>query len=206
MMGPDRYPPIPEHAWTEEQRRRARPLIEGPRGAVVSPFVPLLRSPELMDLVQAVGAYCRYRSAIGTRLSELAILVTARRWDQPVEWAIHAPIAEQEGIARDAIEAIADDRSPEFEREDEAAVHAVASELLATRRLSDATHDRARALLGEQGVIDLLGVVGYYSMLSIVMNGAQTAAPDTPTPLPPRERLERVAAGAHAPEEPGGKP
>jgi 4-carboxymuconolactone decarboxylase len=196
-MGRDRYPPIPEAAWTEAQRRYAQPLIDGPRGAVISPFVPLLRSPELMDRVQATGEYLRYRSAIGLRLSELAILVTARHWDQPVEWAIHAPIAAAQGIDEGVIAAIARGRDPAFAREDEAVVHAVTSELLATRRLRDATHDRARALLGEQGVIDLLGVIGYYSMLSVVMNGAQTAVPDTPMPLPPRAALGAEAAPAH---------
>lgn len=181
-MGPDRYPPIPEADWTPEQRRRVQPMLDGPRGAIVSPFVPLMRSPELMDLVQATGEYLRYRSAIGVRLSELAILTTARHWDQPVEWALHAPIAQREGIHADVIGAISRDETPAFEREDEAVVHAATREILETRRLSDATHQRTRALFEEQGVIDLLGVVGYYTMLSVVMNGAQTAVPQTDAP------------------------
>ncbi len=182
MPGPDRYPPIPEADWTDEQRARVQPMLDGPRKAIVSPFVPLMRSPDLMDRVQHVGAYLRYDSAIGIRLSELAILCTARHWNQPVEWAIHAPIAQREGIDRAVIEALAAARMPDFAHEDEAVVYATADELLRTRRLSDATHARALALFGEQGVIDLFGVIGYYSMLSVVMNGAQTAIPATTAP------------------------
>ncbi|WP_114965513.1 carboxymuconolactone decarboxylase family protein [Alkalilacustris brevis] len=183
----DRYPPIPRAEWTEAQRRHVQPMLDGPRGEVVSPFVPLMRSPELMDRVQAVGAYLRYRSAIGRRLTELAIIVTARHWDQHVEWAIHAPIALREGISAESIEAIAADRTPEVAPEDECVIHAAVCELLASNDLSDTTHDRARALFGERGVIDLLGIVGYYSMLSVVMNGARTQAPATAAPpLAPR--------------------
>ena len=184
-MGPDRYPPIPEAEWTESQRRAAERLIAGPRGAVISTFVPLFRSPELMDHVQHTGEYLRYRSAMGTRLTELAILVTARYWDQPVEWAIHAPIAAREGIEPAAIDAIAADLEPRFDREDEAVAHAVARSLLTDHRLPDALHDRAAALFGPQGVVDLFATVGYYSMLSVVMNGAQTIVPEG-TVMPPR--------------------
>lgn len=181
-MGRDRYPPIPPSDWTPAQRDRVQAMLDGPRKAIVSPFVPLMRSPELMDRIQHVGAHLRYQSTIGQRLTELTILCTARHWDQPVEWAIHAPIALEEGISADVIAALAAGAAPSFEREDEGVVHAVVMELLSDKRLSDATHDRALALFGEQGVIDLLGVIGYYSMLSVVMNGAQTEVPATTAP------------------------
>ena len=103
----DRLRPIPPEDWTDAQRAAAQEIINGPRGALYGPFVPLLRSPELMGYAQRVGEYLRYRSAIGVRLSELAILVTAREWDQQVEWAIHAPIAQQVGVPPDVIDAIA---------------------------------------------------------------------------------------------------
>ena len=98
-MNPDRLPPLPPEQWTEQQRMEAEAVIRGPRGALLSPFVPLLRSPEFMGHAQRMGEYLRYRSAIGLRLSELAILVTARHWSQQVEWAIHAPIAQRAGIS-----------------------------------------------------------------------------------------------------------
>ncbi|WP_405404398.1 carboxymuconolactone decarboxylase family protein [Paracoccus sp. Ld10] len=182
-MGTDRFPPIPESDWTPEQRARLQPMLDGPRSAIVSPFVPLMRSPDLMDRVQHVGAYLRYSSAIGQRLSELAILCTSRHWDQPVEWAIHAPLALREGIDAGVIAAMAEGVQPVFARDDEAVVHSATDQLLRHKRLDDATHARALALFGEQGVIDLFGIIGYYTMLSVVMNGAQTAVPETTAPL-----------------------
>ena len=92
-MNEDRLPPLPPQGWSDAQRREADEVIRGPRGALLAPFVPLLRSPELMGHAQRMGEYLRYRSAIGLRLSELAILITAHAWSQPVEWGFHAPIA-----------------------------------------------------------------------------------------------------------------
>jgi 4-carboxymuconolactone decarboxylase len=146
--------------------------------------VPLLRSPELLEHTQRLGEYLRYRSALGTKLSELAILLVARHWSQDVEWAIHAPIAGRVGIARDAIDAIAVGATPKRMDEDEAVVHAFCSELQATQAVSDATFERARARFGEQGVVDLLGLCGYYTLLAMVMNGARTALPPGATPPP----------------------
>jgi 4-carboxymuconolactone decarboxylase len=185
---PDRLPPLDPGTWTSAQRHCAEEIIAGPRGALVSPFVPLLRSPELCTQAQRMGEYLRYRSAVGLRLSELAILVTARHWDQQVEWSIHAPIAQREGISAAVIEAIADDRPPPFERDDEAVVHAFAQQSLRDRSVSDATWAAAIAHFGEQGAVDLSGIVGYYTMLSIVMNAARTPPPDNcPQRLAPRD-------------------
>jgi 4-carboxymuconolactone decarboxylase len=172
--GPDRLPPIaPEH-WTDAQRREAEAMIAGPRGAVVAPFVPLLRSPELAGHVQRLGAHVRYRSTIGVRLTELAILVTASEWQQPVEWAIHAPMAEREGVPRALIDALARRERPVSMIDDEAAVYDVSIELHRERRIADATWARALALFGAQGVVDLIAVNGYYALLAMVMNGART--------------------------------
>lgn len=181
----DRLPPIPESDWTPEQRRLAQPIIDGPRGALISPFVPLLRSPELMDHAQRMGEYLRYRSRIGLRLSELAICITARQWSQQVEWAIHAPIALREGIDPDTLDDIAHGRPPRALRPDEAVLHAFCTELHTRRSVSDATWARAIALWGEAGVIDLIGINGYYTFLSMVMNSARTTVPpSSAAPLP----------------------
>ena len=177
MTSTDRLPPLDPAQWSDDQRRCAEEIIDGPRGALISPFVPLLRSPELCTHAQRLGEYLRYRSAIGLRLSELAILVTARHWDQQVEWSIHAPIAAREGIAAAAVEAIAEGRRPAFTRDDEQVVFDVSRQLLEDKRVDDPTWAAARAQLGEQGVVDLTGIVGYYTLLSIVMNGAQTPPP-----------------------------
>jgi 4-carboxymuconolactone decarboxylase len=173
--GPDRLPPIAPERWTEAQRREAEAMIAGPRGAVVAPFVPLLRSPELAGHVQRLGAHVRFQSAIGVRLTELAVLVTASEWGQAVEWAIHAPIAEREGVPRALIDALARRERPAAMVDDEAAVYDVCIELHRERKVSDATWARALARFGEQGLVDLLAVNGYYALLAMVMNAARTA-------------------------------
>jgi 4-carboxymuconolactone decarboxylase len=190
MSGRERLPPLDPDALTEAQRRAADELIAGPRGGVIGPFVPLLRSPELMVHAQRMGEYLRYRSAIGTRLSELVILLIARFWSQHVEWAIHVPIATKVGMPTDTINAIAAGRRPTTLSDDETLVYDFCLELNVNQDVSDATFDRALARFGEHGVIDLLGINGYYTFLAMVMNGARTApaeATGTPLlPLPPR--------------------
>jgi 4-carboxymuconolactone decarboxylase len=173
----DRLGPIAPGDMTPAQRAAAQAIIDGPRGAVYGPFVPLLRSPELMEYAQRMGEYLRYRSAIGVRLSELAILVTARQWNQQVEWAIHAPIAAQVGIPQSVIHAIAERRRPGDMLVDEAVVHDFCIELHEGQSVSDRVYADALALFGEQGVVDLMGVNGYYTFLAMVMNTARTAVP-----------------------------
>jgi 4-carboxymuconolactone decarboxylase len=181
----ERLRPIPPQDWSDAQRAAAEDIVNGPRGALYGPFVPLLRSPELMGYAQRLGEYLRYRSAIGVRLSELAILVTAREWDQQVEWAIHAPIAQQVGIPPDVIDAIARRQRPQAMLVDEGVVVDFCTELHRTRRVSDRVYADALALFGEQGVVDLMGVNGYYTFLAMVMNTAQTEAPpSSAAPLP----------------------
>lgn len=181
----DRLGPLPPDQMTPAQRAAAQAIIEGPRGALYGPFVPLLRSPELLEHAQRMGAYLRYRSAIGVRLSELAILVTSRQWDQQVEWAIHAPIAAGAGIPAAYIDAIAHRARPDGMQPDEAAVHDFCVELQRDKRVSDRVYGEALALFGEQGVVDLMGLTGYYTLLAMVMNAAQTATPpSSAAPLP----------------------
>lgn len=181
----DRLGPIPASEWTPVQRAAAQAVIDGPRGALYGPFVPLLRSPELMGCAQRMGEYLRYRSAIGTRLSELAILVTARHWNQQVEWAIHAPIARDAGIAQATIDAIAERRMPPALAPDEQAVYDFCIELQRDKRVSDASWNAALAQFGEHGVTDLMGLNGYYTFLAMLMNAAQSEPPpSTAAPLP----------------------
>lgn len=181
----ERLGPLPEHEMSAAQRAAAHELAAGPRGAVYGPFVPLLRSPELMAHAQRLGEYLRYRSAIGVRLSELAILITARHWDQQVEWAIHAPIASSVGIPESQITAIARRERPSGMSAEEAAVHDFCVELHRDKEVSDRTYGAALALFGEHGVMDLVGLNGYYAMLAMVLNTARTAVPpSSAAPLP----------------------
>ena len=185
-MLPDRMPPIPPEQWTAEQRRHAQEIIDGPRGALISPFVPMLRSPELMAHSQRMGEYLRYRSAVGLRQSELAILLVARHWTQQVEWAIHAPIALREGVRPETVDSIAQGRRPSSMADDEAVVHDFCTELQDKQQVSDATWARGIAILGEQGVVDLVGLVGYYGYLAMLMNAARTPVPTSAVaPLQP---------------------
>lgn len=179
----NRMPALDSASWDAEQRKLAEEIINGPRGALLPPFEPLLRSPELMSHAQKMGEYLRYRSAIGPRLSELAILITARNWSQEVEWAIHAPIAEKQGIAKEAIERLNHRRDPEFYLEDEKVVYEFCQELHNKKNISDATWHKAVTLFGERGVIDLIGINGYYTFLSMIMNSSHTPAPETVYPL-----------------------
>ena len=174
---PERLPAISPDDWTDEQRQYAEEIINGPRGGLISPFIPLIRSPELMAHAGRMGEYLRYRSALGLRLSELAILVTARQWSQQVEWAIHAPIALREGVAPETVEAIRQGRVPEGLPQDEAVLYEFSTELYRNKSVSDSTYRKAVDLFGEQGVMDLVGINGYYSLLSMVMNVARTEVP-----------------------------
>lgn len=186
-MKADRLPPVAPELWTPQQRREVQAIIDGPRGALITPFIPLLRSPELMGHSQRMGEYLRYRSAIGLRLSELAILLTARHWDQDAEWAIHAPVAVREGIAPESVAAIALCEKPPALREDEAVVYDFCTELHRKKQVSDAVWDRAIAAFGERGTVDLIGICGYYAYLAMLMNAARTLPPPSKlAPLPPR--------------------
>lgn len=185
----DRMPPIPAERLTEAQRK-AVAEFEGVRKAPLSgPFIPLLRSPEVMNRARALGDYLRFTSVLPPRLSEFAILITARKWTQQYEWDVHAPFARQGGLSADTIAAIAEGRRPERMAADEAALYDFCDELHRLQSVSDATYARAVAAFGEQGVIDILGISGYYSMLAMVLNTTRAPLPaGHPAPLAPFPR------------------
>jgi 4-carboxymuconolactone decarboxylase len=174
----DRMPPIPADKLTDAQKNAAEAFAEGRGYAVRGPFVPLIRSPEVMLRAKAMGDYLRFKSTLGPRLNEMVILITAREWSQQYEWQAHHAIALKEGLRREIADAIADGRRPAAMAEDEEAAYDMATEILRMKRVSDATYRRAVAKFGEQGVIDLLGVTGYYTFLAIVMNATRTALPE----------------------------
>lgn len=177
-MGPDRLPPLPQESLTPAQKRAAAELATGPRGAVFGPFVPLLRSPEFLSPLQMAGEYLRYKSALPPRLSEFAILIVARHWNQQFEWHIHHGIAERAGVSAGHIRAVAEGRRPDDMAADEAVVHDFLQELQYNRAVSDTTYGRAVELFGERGIVDLCGLCGYYSLLAMVMNVARTPLPE----------------------------
>jgi len=174
----DRMPPIPRDKMTEAQKKAADELIAGRRGALVGPFHPLLRSPELMSRLQKTGEYLRFSNSIGPKLTELVILLTARDWTQQFEFNAHQPLGLKAGLKQELIEAIAEGRRPEGMAEDEAAVYDFCGELQRNRSVSDATYARAAKRFGEQGVIDMTGLTGYYTVLAMIMNVARTPLPE----------------------------
>ena len=188
----DRMPAIPEAALTTEQKQAVDEFV-AVRGRDVTdpfgPFVPLLRSPELMVRAGAVGEYLRYRSTLPPRLSEMAILLIARHWTQQYEWHVHEPPAAKAGLSADIIKAIAEGRRPSVMAVDEAAIYDLSDEVHRNRSVSDETYATAIRVMGERGVIDAIGIFGYYTMLAMVMNTAQTPLPDgVRPPLQPLPR------------------
>lgn len=179
---PPRMPPIPDDKMTAEQKQVVADIVAGPRKHLVGPFIPLMRSPDFMSRLQKTGEYLRYNSAFEPRLSELAILITARLWTQNFEWYAHAPIAEKAGLPKATIDAIAEGRRPADMAADEAAIYDFLDELIRTRQVTDSTYARIVKAFGERGVIDLVGIHGYYSLLAMVLNVSRAPIPDGATP------------------------
>jgi 4-carboxymuconolactone decarboxylase len=173
----DRLPPIAPSNYTGAQRVAADSLIASPRGEVRGPFIPLLRSPELLDHSQSLGAYLRYRCTVPERLREFAILVIARHWSQAYEWHAHIGPALKTGVAATTLEALAEGAPLVTAEAPEATIHTFVTELLGTQYVSDGPYEEALSLLGEQGLVDLLGLCGYYSMLAMMLNVARTPCP-----------------------------
>jgi len=178
LRAQDRMPPIAADKLTDAQKKAAEAFAEGRGYAVRGPFVPLIRSPEVMLRAKQMGDYLRFKSTLGPRLNEMVILITAREWTQQYEWHAHHPIALKEGLRREIADAIAEGHRPAGMAEDEEIAYDMATEILRQKRVSDPTYRRALARFGEQGVIDLLGVVGYYNFLAIVMNATRTGLPE----------------------------
>ena len=171
-------PAIPTEQMTAAQRAAAEEITAGRRGGVVGPFIAALRSPECMRRLQHFGAYLRYDSNIPPHLREIAVLLAARRWRQDYEWATHEPLARAAGVAAETIEAIRTGRTPATLAADEAVIFELCGVLFDDGRVPDALYDRALALLGEAGLIDLICAAGYYSTLAMIMNAVRTALPE----------------------------
>ena len=182
----ERMPPLAREAMTDAQRLAADELIAGPRKAVKGPFISLLRSPELMARLQKVGEYLRFNSAVPARVSEFATLIVCRQWSQQFEWCTHVPLALKAGTAQQAIDALWEGRRPPGMSDQESLVYEFSSELLNHHGVSDATYQAAIDSLGEQGVIDLVSILGYFTLISMVLNVAHTPAElgSTIQPLP----------------------
>jgi len=178
----DRMPPIPAEKWTEEQKKAAEEIISGPRKSLVGPFIPLMRSPEFMSRLQRVGEYLRFNTKLGSNISEFIILLTARQWTQQFEWDSHQDLALKAGIKPETIKAISEGRRPTGMTSDEEMIYEFCGELRLHQSVSDPVYAQIAGRFGEQGVIDIIGLSGYYTLLGMLMNVARTPLPAGKTP------------------------
>jgi len=172
-----RFPDLPKEGMTDAQKRVYEAIAGGPRGGVRGPFGVLLRSPELADRVQKVGEHLRFHSSLPARLNEFAILINARFWGSKYEWYAHRPLAIKGGLAESLADDVARGVRPARMQDDEAVVFDFCSVLHQQHFVDDALFTRAVAILGEQGVVDLIGVSGYYTLVSMVLNVAEIPLP-----------------------------
>jgi 4-carboxymuconolactone decarboxylase len=174
----DRMPPLAAGDMTPEQRAAIEAFREKRGQDPGGPFIPLTRSPAVLNAATNLGAYLRFESAMAMDLSELAIIITARRWSQNYEWGAHRKIAEQAGLPSAVAEAVREGRRPDGLTQDQQIVYDFCTEVHANGQVCDTTYDKAKAAFGEQGVIDLTTICGYYTLLAMVMNVAKTPLPD----------------------------
>ena len=170
----ERMPLPADAAMTPSQREAAQALIAGPRKGVYGPFLPLLRSPPLLDRVAKVGEYLRFESVLDARIREFAACIAARHVSNQFEWSMHAPLAVKAGVSAAAIEALRVGARPKGLAGDEEAALDLATELLATHGTSEPAYMAAFTQFGEQGVVELTTLVGYFVMVSWLMNVAHT--------------------------------
>ena len=177
-----RLPELDPATFSPEQKKVHEAILAGPRGKVVGPLKVWLNNPGLAEHAQALGAYARFNSSLPPRLSELAICITGAFWKANYEWFAHAPMAIKAGIDPAAIEAIRVGSTPKLTKSDEQTVYDFATELVRNKRVSSATFERAKKELGLTSVIDLVGIIGYYSLVSVTLNAFEM-------PLPEGEKL-----------------
>jgi 4-carboxymuconolactone decarboxylase len=173
-----RLPLLDPKDMNADQRAVYDDIMSGARGSIQGPFNPWLRSPGLADPAQKLGEYCRFNTILGPRLTEIAILLTARHWKSQFEWYAHANLARDAGHTEQTIAAIKAGERPAFDSDKEGLVFDYTRELIADGRTSDETHARALDLLSEQGVVELVGVIGYYMLVSLTLNAFHVPLPD----------------------------
>ena len=178
----DRFKPLTYEEMTREQRLMIEHLLQGERASTGGPFNVFVRSPELGDIAQQLGARVRFHSSLSDRLKEMAILMIARDWTAQYEWYAHKRLALQAGLQPDLVDAIAAGRRPAAMQPDESALYAFTTELLDTRQVDDPTFRAAVAAFGERGVVDLIGLMGYYQLVSMALNVDRYPLPDGARP------------------------
>ena len=177
-----RYQQVDETKLNDAQRRVWNECKSGPRGSVPPPVHVWLKSPGLADYAHKLGAHVRFGTGFSQKLTEIAILVTARYWTAQFEWAAHVRLALNAGVAQDVIDAIAERKTPKFTDPDEQLVYDLCHDFYQDHRVDDATYERVVKRFGEQGAVDLTGLIGYYSFVSVTLNVFEV-------PIPPGAKL-----------------
>lgn len=174
-----RIPPLKPEELTEHQRRLATEIgaSRGGRLAVLGPWGLLLRNPQLCERAAAFGTMLRDGTSVDKRLSELAIVITARFWTAQFEWNAHAPGALRAGVSQDVVQAIRDRRPPPFERSDEKAVFDYLTELYEQRKVRDATYSALVAEIGTETAIELTAIAGFYAAVAMLIVAFDTDLP-----------------------------
>jgi len=166
----DRFKPLTFDEMNAAQRTMIEHLLSGPRKGTGGPFNVLLRSPEMGDVVQEFGAKMRFGSSLPPKLNEMAIIIVGRHWTSHYEWYAHRTAAAQAGLNESIIQAIAQGRRPASMDSDETIIYNFATELLNTKQVGDANFKAVKDRFGERGVVDLIGVMGYYQLVSMLLN------------------------------------
>lgn len=179
-----RLKPLQPEEMTPQQKDVYDDIIAGPRGSIQGPFNAWLRSPALVDPAQKLGEFCRFNNSLGSRLSEIAILITARKFRCQVEWFLHARMAVAAGHSQSTIDALKAGDRPDFapvpgsDMEKENMVYDYATALVRDGRVDDETHARAVNVFGEKGLVDLVGIIGYYHLVSLTLNAFNVPLPE----------------------------
>jgi len=175
-----RLPTIADEHLSERQKQLMEAIRSGPRGRVSQggPFGVYLHAPDFGDLVQRLGAHCRFKTAVEPRLSEFAILCTARQWKAQYEWHAHAAIAEKAGVAPETIRDVKAGRAPRKAKKDERAIYDFVQELYKTRRVGDRNYKRVHAFLGDSATVELVGILGYYATVAMMLDVFRVPLPE----------------------------
>jgi 4-carboxymuconolactone decarboxylase len=185
-MLPPRLPILSEETLTPDQRALLSSIRSGPRGATTGrrgPFAVFLHAPAFGELAQQLGGYCRFKTSVPPRLSEFAILVTARLWRAQYEWFAHVPMAERAGVAKETIRDLHRGRVPQSARKDERAIFDFIQEIYKTRRVSDKNFKRVHSILGDTATVEFVGILGYYVLISMILDVFRMLPPEG-EPLP----------------------
>ena len=177
----NRFKPLTYSDLTPEQKSLVDHILSGERATLNGPFNVFLRSPELGDLAQQLGAQVRFHSSLPPRLNEFAILITGRFWNSQYEWYAHRSYALTAGLSPEIIQALAAGKRPHMQK-DEEVVYNFCTEILNTKQVTDATFQAAKDQFGERGIVDLLGVIGYYDLVAMSLNVDRYPLPDNVKP------------------------